>query len=140
MYGGYGFGDARINYRVDITNKNAKVASKSFYKVDIAWPNKKIALEYDSDMFHANSQGIAADSKKRNALLMAGWHVIALTREQLYSQTEMDKVALVLRKLHGKRHLIRTDKHEQAKSALRKQLLFSGPLKERILQQAEAHF
>ncbi len=139
-YGGYGFRHAFLNYRIDINAKSARVASKSFYKADLAWPQKKLTLEYDSDSHHANPEGIAADSKKRNALAIAGWTTVSLTRAQLYSRAEMDKVALFVAKRLEKRMAVRTDQCIPAREALRRQVLFGSSLHNRIIEASENKF
>ena len=120
--GGYGIRELKLNYRIDITRRSASVASKRFYVADMALPKRKIAIEYDSNLIHANARGIAADSKKRNALLLEGWTVISLTHDQLYNEVETDKVARVVMPLAKDNRAWRSLSFQEKKRALRQKL------------------
>ena len=59
-------------------------AEKRFVaRVDLAWPELKIAIEYDG-VWHAGSQGqIDHDRKRLNRLVLSGWIVIHVTAARL---------------------------------------------------------
>ena len=60
-------------------------------RVDIAYPQAKIAIELDSKQFHLTVEAFEADRRKRNRLELAGWMVLAFTWEAV-----MRNPALVL--------------------------------------------
>ncbi|MCL2529664.1 MAG: endonuclease domain-containing protein [Coriobacteriia bacterium] len=94
--GGYGFFFPKLNYRITPSKAVKKSASKDYYECDLFWPDYDLAVEYDSDAHHTGKKNIAADSKKRNALALMGITVITVTKEQIYSRTELEKVARIL--------------------------------------------
>ena len=94
--GGYGFFFPELNYRITPSKTALRSASKSYYVCDLFWPDYDLAVEYDSDYCHTGTKNIAADSKKRNALALMGITVITVTKNQLYSRIELEKVARIL--------------------------------------------
>lgn len=52
-------------------------------RVDFAWPDKKIALEYDG-LWHADEKQFAKDRQRLNRLRAAGWQVIFVTAAHLH--------------------------------------------------------
>jgi very-short-patch-repair endonuclease len=53
-------------------------------RVDFAWPDKKIAVEYDG-LWHAEEGQFAKDRRRLNRLREAGWTVVFVTAADLYS-------------------------------------------------------
>jgi hypothetical protein len=52
-------------------------------RVDAAYPQLRIALEYDSDQEHTDPAALARDNARRNRLIAAGWNVIAARRNDV---------------------------------------------------------
>ncbi len=102
----------------------------------MAIQSHKVAIEYDSDLFHANAQGIALDSKKRNALALEGWTVVSLTHDQLYHEREMDRVAQTICKHTHERHRWDSPTFHMRKHALRQQVLYGSDLTQRLFEKA----
>jgi hypothetical protein len=48
-------------------------------RVDLAYPDEKIAIELQSKRWHLNDTGFERDAKRRNALQLAGWLVLEYT-------------------------------------------------------------
>jgi len=94
--GGFNLYLPELNYRIVPSKTVKQSASKSFYSCDLYWPDYDLAVEYDSDLCHTGSKRIASDSKKRNTLALMGISVITVTKEQIYSKTELEKVARIL--------------------------------------------
>ena len=46
-------------------------------RVDAAYPQARIAIEYDSKQEHSNEFQLAKDARRRNALAAAGWVTLA---------------------------------------------------------------
>lgn len=67
-------------YRV--TDNNGMLLAR----VDAAYPEHRIALEYDSDQEHTHPASLAADNARRNRLVAAGWTVIAARNEDIKSR------------------------------------------------------
>jgi hypothetical protein len=56
------------------------VAGIPTYRLDLAYPRARVAIEYDGEEFHSSLQDIAADEKRRAWLRAHGWTVIVLTK------------------------------------------------------------
>jgi very-short-patch-repair endonuclease len=52
-------------------------------RVDLAYPGRRIAIEYDSYQEHTGKVALVRDSARRNALAAAGWTVLSATAEDL---------------------------------------------------------
>lgn len=48
-------------------------------RVDLAYPDERIAIEYDSYQEHTGKVALVRDSARRNALVAAGWTVLSAT-------------------------------------------------------------
>ena len=51
-------------------------------RVDFAWPERKVALEYDG-LWHAEEAQFAKDRDRLNRLREAGWQVVFVTAADL---------------------------------------------------------
>lgn len=91
--GGYGLPFPKLNFPIEPTSAARKAAHKQRYVLDLYWPKRKIDVEYDSDSYHASSEGIASDAQRRNALQLMGVTVITVTRGQLYNAASFDRTA-----------------------------------------------
>jgi very-short-patch-repair endonuclease len=60
-------------------------------RVDFAWPDQKVAVEYDG-LWHADSKQFARDRRRLNRLREAGWTVVFVTAADLH-----DPPALIAR-------------------------------------------
>ncbi len=54
-------------------------------RVDAAYPDARIAIEYDSYEFHGGRLALVKDSERRTKLLAAGWHPFTATDAELKS-------------------------------------------------------
>jgi hypothetical protein len=57
-------------------------------RVDFAWPERKVALEYDG-LWHAEAGQFAKDRRRLNALQAAGWRVVFVTAADLHRPAEL---------------------------------------------------
>ena len=94
--GGYGLPFPKLNFPIELTSAARKAAHKQRYVLDLYWPKRKIDVEYDSDSYHASSEGIASDAQRRNALQLMGVTVITVTRGQLYNAASFDRTARII--------------------------------------------
>lgn len=49
------------------------------YRVDVAFPNQKVAIEVDGFAFHSDSDDFHTDRIRQNAIALAGWQVLRFT-------------------------------------------------------------
>lgn len=54
-------------------------------RVDAAYPGSRVAIEYDSDLHHSDTDSLARDNLRRNRLIAAGWTVIAARQADIRS-------------------------------------------------------
>ena len=57
-------------------------------RVDFAWPERKVAVEYDG-LWHADSKQFAKDRRRLNRLREAGWTVVFVTAADLHRPDEL---------------------------------------------------
>jgi len=123
MLGGFGFDLPDLNKRITLTKAVRREFNVDFLVCDMYWPNERIAVEYDSDQQHTGSDRIASDSKRRNVLFSSGIKVISVTKQQLYSSVELERVARTIAKQMNKRLFSKKSKFYAMHRELKKQLL-----------------
>jgi hypothetical protein len=57
------------------------LAGVAAYRLDLAYPHARVAVEYDGEEFHSSPSDREADRVRRELLRQHGWYVIVLTRE-----------------------------------------------------------
>ena len=57
-------------------------------RVDFAWPDRKVAVEYDG-LWHAEDKQFAKDRRRLNRLRAAGWTVVFVTAADLHRPEEL---------------------------------------------------
>jgi len=128
--GGFGLPKPKMNARVDPRKSDRRTGQqaglrqpgKGYYVCDLFWPDEKVAVEYDSNLFHTGSAHITEDSKKRNALKAMGIGVITVTTQQIYDKREFETVARSLAKDLGKRLVYKNPGFDVAHNELRRLL------------------
>ena len=55
------------------------------YRLDLAYPELMVAVEYDGEAFHSRPEQVRADRERQQRLEGAGWRVVRVTRHDLYS-------------------------------------------------------
>jgi very-short-patch-repair endonuclease len=49
------------------------------YKIDVAFPKQKVAIEVDGLAFHSDGEVFHSDRKRQNAISLLGWKVLRFT-------------------------------------------------------------
>lgn len=57
------------------------IAGVPTYRLDLAYPHAKVAIEYDGEEFHTSDEAREADARRRAWLENHGWIVIVVTKE-----------------------------------------------------------
>lgn len=60
------------------------------YRLDLAYPHARIAIEYDGEAFHSSQSDRDRDAIRRSWLRAQGWHVIVLTKAS-FTPEECDR-------------------------------------------------
>lgn len=123
--GAYGFPSPTLNERIRLDEVARREYGRAFCRGDVCWGAKRVDVEYDSDLAHTGSARIASDARRRNALAHMGFTVITVTKEQLFSEREMDRVArIVAEKLHWRMRKRSYDDWQLRRRAFREEVLF----------------
>ena len=120
--GGYGLPKPEMNRRVETGRAATQKFGKAFYKCDFFWPEANLVVEYDSDSYHTGPKRIEDDSIKRFDLNALGIETITLTRGQIQSASEFEKVAKLIAKRIGKRLCNKDPQFAKAQKELRRAL------------------
>jgi len=120
--GGFGLPMPELNVRIKPRKTDRRTTGKEFYVCDLFWPDKDVAVEYDSNLFHTGSAHITDDSKKRNALKAMGIGVITVTTQQIYDNSEFEMAARTIAKDLDKRLVYKNPGFAAAHDELRRLL------------------
>ena len=85
-----------MNASVPLGRRNSWSTDKSFFRCDLLWPEKKVAVEYDSTLCHTGAERIAEDAARRNALESLGLTVVTATWRQVENYREYNRFARIL--------------------------------------------
>ena len=58
------------------------------YRIDVAFPDQKVAIETDGWAFHSDVADFVADRNRQNKLALLGWQVLRFTWWDLVEQPE----------------------------------------------------
>lgn len=126
--GGYGLPLPCMNYRITPSQAQLTSIDGSFFVCDLFWPQARLAVEYNSTTHHANSQAVAKDTRRRNALEHLGIHVVSITTQQINDPEQFDHAAHQIARRLGVR--LRRDRlgaaWQHKRSQLRKRALHTG--------------
>lgn len=125
-YGGYGLPCPILNHEIRLSKRSQLKLppnpSESLW-ADLCWPEKKLIIEYDSDLFHSGTEKINRDSRRRTLLELEGYHVISVTKKQLYGEIAFEEIARTVARRLEHRGRIRTKNFAEKQHALRKAAL-----------------
>lgn len=121
--GGYGLPRPELNRAVHVPSRLYDAIGKRVLYCDLYWPRFRLAVEYDSDRYHANEPRIAEDARRRAALELMGIEVLILTRKQAMDVDALDAVAKLIAGSMGRRALPQARDFRAKQLRLRAELL-----------------
>lgn len=124
--GGYDLPKPLLNHEVKLSQRNRlkmPTATTGVLRPDLCWPREKLVIEYDSDLFHSGVEKLNRDSRRRAILELEGYHVISVTKKQLYGEIAFGEVAKATARYLDCRIRIRTKDFESRQHVLRKKAL-----------------
>ncbi len=89
---GFALPKPQLNYRIDIPFAERAMLGADSYTVDFCWPKYRLAMEYDSEAFHGESNR-KADAKRRNGLRYLGYLVIESNASDLRTTFDASRLA-----------------------------------------------
>ena len=101
--GGYGLPRPKMNYRVRLSGKAARIAKRQTCYADMCYPEIKLDLEHQGEFDHSTPEEVASDRARVNALKEMGYEVIEFTKDQVNDLLTFEYIALRVAKLLGKR-------------------------------------
>lgn len=123
VYGGYGLEPPSLNHSIPMPDEVRAATGRKQCICDLFWPEARLAVEYESDQWHAGPEHIARDSKRRTALELAGVMVVTVTRAQIYDARALNETAHVLANRMEKRLRIQCSNWLSKRFELRARLL-----------------
>lgn len=120
--GGYGLGVPALNVEVKAPSGIRSKATWHTYHCDLFWEESKVAIEYNSTLFHSGEEAIFHDSERMNDLVSFGYNVLTVTRPQIANPDRMDVVAEIVAKMMGHRIRPRLTDWQVRKMQLRRTL------------------
>lgn len=102
-YGGYGFPKPQLNYLIHPNSHNINFLHKNYYSCDLYWENEKVAIEYDSDLYHTDPDQVYKDARRRTDLTGIDIAVFTVTAHQMRHLSEFDHHIRPIAKKLGKR-------------------------------------
>jgi hypothetical protein len=120
-HGGYALPCARLNALVPVTDVRTGLTVPRY--CDLYWPQHNLAIEYDSDEFHASREKLNADASRRIDLALKNVEVITVTKNQLYRAEAFEDVARLAAKKMGITCRSRVFNMSEARIRLRESLL-----------------
>lgn len=70
---GFGLDRPRVEYRI------CRSDGSLIAQVDLAYPQRRVAIELDSVRWHHNRRSFVEDRRRRNRIMLAGWDVLNFT-------------------------------------------------------------
>lgn len=105
LWGGFGLPQPRLNHRINAAKMSGRILGKDWYYCNLYWPEAKLAIEYESTLFHSSSENMQKDSRRRAALAQAGINVITVTSSQFNGIAELERIARIVAKATGIKRL-----------------------------------
>jgi hypothetical protein len=90
---GYGIAKPLLNYQIDVDPQRTSTG-KHFFKCDMYWPDFGVALEYQSNAYHALDRKRREDERRINDLLDLGITVLQANNDHLQNPVTFQKLAL----------------------------------------------
>ena len=124
-FGGFGIEKMLLNYDVPLTEAGAAHLGRNVCCCDMVWLEKKVVLEYDSNLSHLNRQQHAKDKARITALSLSGYKVISVTADNLRNYRKIEELFLMIRRALGMRtHKDRMEKNYDKRTHVVNSIMF----------------
>ena len=97
-----------------------KVNGVEKYRLDLAYPQWKIVVEYDGEDFHTSPEDRARDQRRREWLRRRGWIVIVVTKEDFRRASSGDWLAELRAALDERMPRARKPRYARAERSVRR--------------------
>lgn len=130
--GGCAFPTAQANLEQVLAPRQQRLLHRRSFKCDFFWPERGVAVEYDSKGFHSDADRIERDAVRRNAIEYLGITVLTLTWNQLRDYPSFETFAVQLASHLGIRLRDPWNRHRYDRMALHRRLFHSKPSAELV--------
>lgn len=120
--GGYGIKNMRLNCEICLSPRASQILGQKYIRPDISNVARKIAIEYDSDMFHDNAQQNRKDKLRLDALVQDGWKIYSFVPGQIKNFKSFDNMAKMILSANMQSERIRTRNFYNKQKELMKKL------------------
>ena len=94
--GGAGLPSPVLNHRISLSSYQQRLLQRRYFLCDLYWPEKQLAVEYDSDSFHIGPDRIAKDAQRRNALEHLDVKVITATSQTCRDPQQLNAISRMI--------------------------------------------
>ena len=101
--GGYHLLKPELNYFVRMNDQGKRLVKSDYLCCDMVWPDKKVIVEYDSNLSHLEKKQHYFDKKRLTALNLSGYTVISITAENLRNFWSIEETFFLIRAKLGMR-------------------------------------
>ncbi len=91
--GGFSFEAPRLNFEVPLDDAAARLAGLNRCRIDVAWPDQLVGLEYNGAAFHQDAE---KDRRRAEALRRMGWSIFTVDGSCITTYRELTKVVSLL--------------------------------------------
>ena len=119
--GGYGLPFPVLNLPVTLSSEAYAIYPCKSCRLDLAWPARNFSVEYDGIDSHTGSAH-AKDVARAMALRLEGMDVLTVAKQQVYSETAFEQVAVEVARRLGTRLRTRSEHATEARRQLRREL------------------
>lgn len=123
MRGGSNMERPCMNAAVPLSKQSSWASDRSYFRCDLLWQDRNVAVEYDSTLCHTGATRIAEDASRRNTLESLGLTVVTATWKQVTDYREYNRFARILAGHLGRRIRPRCSEYPSRQFALRSELL-----------------
>lgn len=120
--GGYGFEMPILNHKIE-KHKTQGTTFSNYYLCDLAWPSKKIALEYDSVCHHSDDNLLLKDTVRRVELACLSYTIFSVSKPHVMTDMGTENLAIALSKHMNRRLRPPEPKFTHARFELRKAIV-----------------
>ncbi len=101
LYGGFSIEKPELNYLVKLSPEGKNILRRDYCCCDMVWPEKRIVVEYDSDLAHLSPNQVHYDKRRVTALQLSGYKVIIITKDYFRNENTVEELFLIIHKTLG---------------------------------------
>lgn len=113
----------KLNYTVRPEGDQRRLVRQDHFDIDLAWPERMLAVEYNSDDYHEGDDKRRSDAGRDNGLEALGWTVVSVTSDQVMDDGKLTVLSRQIASLLNWHDLTMSDAFVKRRAALRGELM-----------------